>query len=66
MYPQVADSKSPIRAFECSQDAFEPNVVHFWERYDGYVQMNDVHAGPEHSEFMDTVRERTDFLYFCC
>ncbi|GAQ87631.1 hypothetical protein KFL_003660110 [Klebsormidium nitens] len=54
--PMVADSKSPVRAFECSQDAYEPSVYHFWQRYDGFVEMNDVYAGPEYTKFLEEVR----------
>ena len=41
--------------FDCNVDAFEPNVIHFWERYQSFTTMNDIRASPEHCGFMNEV-----------
>lgn len=51
----MKDSKNGILAFECSQDRYEPNVLHFWERYDGNRSMGTHNTTAEYSEFMRSV-----------
>ena len=51
----MQNSKSGILAFECSQDNWEPNVVHFWERYDGNRSMGQHNTTDEYSAFMNGV-----------
>lgn len=60
---KMKNSKSGILAFECSQDNYEPNVMHFWERYDGNRSMGLHNTTDEYSVFMRQVREET--LAFC-
>lgn len=50
------DKKSGIISFECSVDAYEKNVFHFWERYESFPTMNDARSSKEHCTFMDQVR----------
>lgn len=50
------ERSSGILTFECNADAFDTNVVHFWERYDTFVSMNNFHASPEYTKFLDEVR----------
>ena len=52
----MKDSKNGILAFECSQDRYEPNVLHFWERYDGNRSMGTHNTSAEYSKFMRSVR----------
>ena len=53
----MKNSKSGILAFECSQDNYEPNVLHFWERYDGNRSMGLHNTTDEYSKFMRVVRK---------
>jgi len=53
---KMKNSKSGILAFECSQDDYEPNVLHFWERYDGNRSMGLHNTTDEYSKFMRLVR----------
>ena len=52
---RMKDSKNGMLAFECSQDIYEPNVLHFWERYDGNRSMGLHNTTDEYSKFMTTV-----------
>lgn len=52
---RMKDSKNGMLAFECSQDIYEPNVLHFWERYDGNRSMGLHNTTDEYSNFMTTV-----------
>ena len=56
---KMKNQKSGILAFECSQDNYEPNVLHFWERYDGNRSMGLHNTTDEYSKFMRTVRLRS-------
>eukprot|EP00270_Netrium_digitus_P008341 TRINITY_DN248_c0_g1_i1.p1 TRINITY_DN248_c0_g1~~TRINITY_DN248_c0_g1_i1.p1 ORF type:complete len:282 (+),score=63.04 TRINITY_DN248_c0_g1_i1:31-846(+) len=51
-----ADKSKGVLQFECSVDAYEKNVFHFWERYSSFPAMNDTRASPEHCKFMNDVR----------
>ena len=51
----MKNKKSGILAFECSQDNYEPLVVHFWERYDGNRSMGLHNTTDEYSVFMNQV-----------
>lgn len=50
------EKRAGILSFECYTDTYEPNVVHFWERYDTFLSMNDFHASPEYTKFLSEVR----------
>ena len=52
---RMKDSKNGMLAFECSQDIYEPNVIHFWERYDGNRSMGLHNTTDEYSKFMRVV-----------
>jgi len=54
---KMKNSKSGILAFECSLDNYEPNVLHFWERYDGNRSMGLHNTTDEYSKFMRVVRK---------
>ncbi len=54
---KMKNSKSGILAFECSLDNYEPNVLHFWERYDGNRSMGLHNTTDEYSKFMRLVRK---------
>lgn len=56
---KMKNSKSGILAFECSQDNYEPNLLHFWERYDGNRSMGLHNTTDEYSKFMRLVRNMT-------
>ena len=56
------DKKSGILSFECSVDAYEKNVSHFWERYESFPSMNDARSSKEHCTFMDQVLELSVIL----
>eukprot|EP00475_Leptophrys_vorax_P023643 TRINITY_DN32392_c0_g1_i1.p1 TRINITY_DN32392_c0_g1~~TRINITY_DN32392_c0_g1_i1.p1 ORF type:complete len:266 (+),score=24.99 TRINITY_DN32392_c0_g1_i1:99-896(+) len=53
---QKKDPKKGILLFECSGDAYEKNVIHFWERYDSFLSMNGIHAAPEYTKFLEEIR----------
>lgn len=52
---KMKNKKSGILAFECSQDNYEPLVMHFWERYDGNRSMGLHNTTDEYSNFMKRV-----------
>ena len=45
-----------ILEYTCSQDIYEPNVFHFWERYDGNMSMGRHNTSKEVTSFMEGVR----------
>ena len=51
----MKDKKNGVLAFECSQDRWEDNVLHFWERYDGNRNMGLHNTSDELSTFMSVV-----------
>ena len=53
---RMSDRQSGILSFECSQDNWEPNVVHFWERYVGNAKLGAHSTSPEMKKFMEKVR----------
>lgn len=57
---KMKNSKSGILAFECSQDNYEPNVLHFWERYDGNRSMGLHNTTDEYSKFMRVVQQHLE------
>ena len=56
---RMSDRQSGILSFECSQDNWEPNVVHFWERYVGNAKLGAHSTSPEMKKFMEKVRAIT-------
>ena len=52
---KMQSRENGIEAFECSQDRFEPNVFHFWERYNSNVNMGRHNSTPEMQAFMAEV-----------
>ena len=52
---KMRNSENGIQAFECSQDRYEPNVFHFWERYSSNVNMGRHNSTPEMQTFMSEV-----------
>ncbi len=52
---RMSDRQSGILSFECSQDNWDPNVVHFWERYVGNAKLGAHSTSPEMQKFMEKV-----------
>ncbi|KAK9864744.1 hypothetical protein WJX84_005662 [Apatococcus fuscideae] len=52
----MSDRQSGILQFECSQDNWEPNVVHFWERYVGNAKLGEHSTSSEMKRFMEKVQ----------
>ncbi|KAL3150343.1 hypothetical protein ABBQ32_000187 [Trebouxia sp. C0010 RCD-2024] len=57
---KMQSKKSGILAFECSEDNYEPLVVHFWERYDGNRSMGLHNTTDEYSSFMQKVQQHLE------
>ena len=53
---RAAESDSGILAFDVSQDIYDGNVVHFWERYESNAHMGRHNTSAEFSKFMQDVR----------
>ncbi len=53
---RMSDRQSGILQFECSQDNWEPNVVHFWERYVGNAKLGEHSTSSEMKRFMEKAR----------
>jgi quinol monooxygenase YgiN len=53
---RAAESDSGILAFDVSQDIYDGNVVHFWERYESNAHMGRHNTSPEFTKFMQDVR----------
>lgn len=52
---RMASRGSGVLAFECMQDRYEKNVLHFWERYDSNANMGKHNNTPELQAFMREV-----------
>ena len=52
---RAAESDSGILAFDVSQDIYDSNVVHFWERYESNAHMGRHNTTPEFNKFMQDV-----------
>lgn len=52
---QIGNRSSGIQEFTCSADGWEPNVFHFWERYDSNVSLGKHNTTPEMEQFMNQV-----------
>lgn len=52
---QMGNRSSGIQEFTCSADGWEPNVFHFWERYDSNVSLGKHNTTPEIEQFMQKV-----------
>ncbi len=53
---RMRDRGSGINAFECSQDNWDKNVFHFWERYESNTHLGRHNTAPEFKSFMEKVR----------
>lgn len=58
---RMASRGSGVLAFECMQDRYEKNVLHFWERYDSNANMGKHNNTPELQAFM---REVSDLVCY--
>jgi quinol monooxygenase YgiN len=56
---QIGNRSSGIQEFTCSADGWEPNVFHFWERYDSNVSLGKHNTTPEMEQFMNKVSRHT-------
>jgi hypothetical protein len=54
-HKQMGNRSSGIQEFTCSADNWEPNVFHFWERYDSNVSLGKHNTTPEMEQFMKKV-----------
>jgi quinol monooxygenase YgiN len=52
---QMGNRSSGIQEFTCAADNWEPNVFHFWERYDSNVSLGRHNTTPEMEQFMSKV-----------
>ena len=52
---RAAEPDSGILAFDVSQDIYDSNVVHFWERYESNGHMGRHNTTPEFNKFMQDV-----------
>ena len=52
----MKDTKKGILSFECTQDNFEENSFHFWERYKNTAYFNESMSSEETSTFLKEVR----------
>lgn len=50
---QMANRSNGINEFNCAADGWEPNVFHFWERYESNVALGRHNTKPEVEEFMN-------------
>ncbi len=50
-------SQSGLLAFECSNDRWDSNVFHFWERYESNVAMGRFNNRDDMQRFMSNVQE---------
>ena len=53
---RATESDSGILAFDVSQDIYDGNVVHFWERYESNAHLGRHNTSPEFTKFMQDVR----------
>lgn len=53
---KASNKDNGIIEFVCSRDLYEPNVFHFYERYDGNVSLGRHNTSPEFMSFMERVR----------
>jgi quinol monooxygenase YgiN len=52
---QMADRSNGILAFEISQDPWDKQVFHFWERYETNIQLGRHNSSTKMSAFMENV-----------
>ncbi|GAB4816838.1 hypothetical protein N2152v2_003884 [Parachlorella kessleri] len=55
-HDRMRDRGSGINAFECSQDNWDKNVFHFWERYESNTHLGRHNTAPEFKSFMEKVQ----------
>jgi quinol monooxygenase YgiN len=54
----MRDRSSGINSFECSQDNWDKNVFHFWERYESNTHLGRHNTSDEFKRFMEKVPTR--------
>ena len=59
---KASNSQNGIIEFSCSQDIYDKNVFHFWERYDNNTSLGRHNTTPEFVKFMEGVRTTIDEL----
>ena len=52
---KASNAQNGIIEFSCSQDIYDKNVFHFWERYDGNTSLGRHNTTPEFVKFMEGV-----------
>ncbi len=52
----MKENQAGILAFECTEDNFEENAVHFWERYKNSAYFNQGMQSKETTTFLKEVR----------
>ena len=52
---KASNPENGIIQFSCSQDIYDKNVFHFWERYDGNTSLGRHNTTPEFVKFMEGV-----------
>ena len=52
---RMRSKSSGIIEFRCSQDIYDRQTFHFWERYDGNVSLGRHNSSPEVQQFMTDV-----------
>ncbi|KAI8466752.1 MAG: hypothetical protein J3K34DRAFT_432696 [Monoraphidium minutum] len=52
---RMDDRANGLHAFDCVRDQWEPNVFHFWERYESNVSLGRHNTLPEVTQFMEQV-----------
>ena len=58
----MKEKDSGIVSFEVSQDSWEPNVFHFWERYESNSHMGKHNTCPEMTKFLEDVSSPSGIL----
>lgn len=53
--PCRADRSTGLLAFECSNDRWDANVFHFWERYESNAAMGRLNNRDDMQNFMENV-----------
>lgn len=55
-HERMRDKSSGINAFECSQDNWDKNVFHFWERYESNSHLGRHNTSNEFTTFMNKIQ----------
>lgn len=54
-HARMRDRSAGIHSFECSQDNWDKNVFHFWERYESNTHLGRHNTSDEFKAFMEKV-----------